>query len=65
MELILIQLLAHTYIRAVKILRKRSILNAIIVNSDILNSNGVPEILAWIYKKDIFLKIIVDILEKI
>lgn len=35
---------------AVKILRKRVILNAIIVNSDILNSNGVPEILAWIYK---------------
>ena len=53
------QLLAHTYIRAVKILRKRSILNAIIVNSDILNSNGVPEILVWIYKTHIGLPIVI------
>ncbi len=51
MELILIQLLAHIYIPRGEDFEKREVfLNAIIVNSDILNSNGFPEILVWIYK---------------
>ena len=37
---------------------KEKYFERIIVNSDILNSNGVPEILAWIYKIHIGLPIV-------
>ena len=49
---------AYLYPRGEDFEKREVFLNAIIVNSDILNSNGVPEILAWIYKIHIGLPIV-------